>query len=354
MPQDRFSTRVFGLAVVALLAYLSFRIFEPFVAPIYWAFLLAFMLFPVNRLVRTLVRGRRGVAAGLMTLGVAVGIVGPAALVAVAFANQAVQLGHRLSVLAERYQIAGPTDLLRLPVVGSAIDWLRRRFGVEDAQLRDWLVQGSQRAVQFLLARGGGVLLGVFGILGMLSVTLFVLFFFFRDGDALVERIVRSIPYDARRKEKLERHLEGVTRAVVFGTVVTALVQGSLLGIGFWITGVPSPVVFGALTAVASFVPLVGTALVWVPAAIYLFAQGVLWKTLFLVAWSLAIVGTADNFLRPFLVSGKSRVGTLTVFFGGLGGLAAFGFVGLFLGPVILALVLALLEFADETASAPA
>jgi predicted PurR-regulated permease PerM len=101
-------------------------------------------------------------------------------------------------------------------------------------------------------------------------------------------------------------------------------------------------------------VPLVGTALVWVPAAIYLWAQGVLWKTLFLVAWSLAIVGTADNFLRPLLVSGKSRVGTLTVFFGGLGGLAAFGFVGLFLGPVILALVLALLEFADEAGSAPA
>lgn len=354
MPQDRFSARVFGLAVVALLAYLSFRIFEPFVAPVYWAFLLAFTFFRVNRLVRALVRGRRGAAAGLMTLGVAVGIVGPAALVAVAFANQAVQLGHRLAVLAERYQIAGPTDLLRLPVVGSAIDWLRQRFGVDDAQLRDWLVQGSQSAVQFLLARGGGVLLGVFGILGMLSVTLFVLFFFFRDGDALVERLVRIIPYDARRKEKLQRHLEGVTRAVVFGTVVTALVQGTLLGIGFWITGVPSPVVFGALTAVASFVPLVGTALVWVPAAIYLWAQGVLWKTLFLVVWSLAIVGTADNFLRPFLVSGKSRVGTLTVFFGGLGGLAAFGFVGLFLGPVILALVLALLEFADETGNAPA
>ena len=126
------------------------------------------------------------------------------------------------------------------------------------------------------------------------------------------------------------------------------------VGLGFWITGIPSPVVFGALTAVASFVPLVGTALVWVPASIYLWTQGVLWKTLFLVIWSLVIVGTADNFLRPLLVSGKSQVGTLTVFFGGLGGLAAFGFVGLFVGPVILALVLALLEFADEGGAAPA
>jgi len=354
VPQDRFPTRVFGLAVVALLAYLSFRIFEPFVAPIYWAFLLAFMLFPVNRTVRGMVGDRRGLAAGLMTLGVTLGFAIPAALVAVAFANQAVELGHRVAALGARYQITGPVDLIRLPVVGGAIEWLRQRFGVEDGQLRDWIVQGSQQAVQVLLAGGRDLLLGVFGIVGMLSVTLFVLFYFFRDGDALAARLLRVIPYDDRRKQRLESHLEDVTRAVVFGTVVTALVQGTLLGIGFWITGVPSPVVFGALSAVASFVPFVGTALVWVPAAIYLWTQGVLWKTIFLVVWSLAIVGTADNFLRPLLVSGKSRVGTLTVFFGGLGGLAAFGFVGLFVGPVILALVLALLEFADEGGAAPA
>jgi predicted PurR-regulated permease PerM len=352
--RDRFSTRVFGLAVIALLAYLSFRIFEPFIAPIYWAFLVAFMLFPINRTVRTLVRGRRGLAAGLMTLGVTLGIAVPAALLAVAFANQAVELGHRLAAVGERYQISGATDLLKLPFIGGAIEWLQQRFDVQEAQLRSWVVQGSQRAVQLLLARGGGVLVGVFGILGMLSVMLFVLFFYFRDGDALLQSLVRIIPFDARRKEKLLVRLEGVTRAVVFGTVVTALVQGTLLGVGFWITGVPSPVVFGALAAVASFVPLVGTALVWIPATIYLWTQGVLWKTLFLAIWSLAIVGTADNFLRPLLVSGKSEVGTLTVFFGGLGGLAAFGFVGLFVGPVILALVLALLEFADEGGPAPA
>ena len=233
-------------------------------------------------------------------------------------------------------------------------EWLQRRFGVEDTQLRDWLVQGSQEAVQFLLARGRDVLVGAFGLVGMLSVTLFVLFFFFRDGDAMAGRLVGIIPFDGRRKEKLERHLEDVTRAVVFGTVVTALVQGTLLGVGFWITGVPSPVVFGALAAVASFVPLVGTALIWVPAVIYLWTQGVVWKTLFLAIWSIVIVGTADNLLRPLLVSGKSQVGTLTVFFGALGGLAAFGFVGLFLGPVILALVLALLEFVEEAEHAPA
>lgn len=354
MPErDRFSTRVFGLAVVALLAYLSFRIFEPFIAPIYGAFLLAFMLFPVNRTVRALLRGRRALAAALMTVGVTLGIAAPAVLLAVAFANQAIELGHRLSAVAQRYQITGPVDLMKLPVLGRAIAWFQQQFGVTDARLRDWLVQGSQAAVQFLFARGRDLVVGAFGIFGTLAVMLFVLFFFFRDGDAILDRFRRIIPFDAARKQRLERRLDSVTRAVVFGTVVTALVQGALLGIGFWIAGVPSPVVFGALAAVASFVPFVGTALVWIPAAIYLWTLGVAWRVLFLVAWSALVVGTADNLLRPLLVSGKSQVGTLTVFFGGLGGLAAFGFVGLFLGPVILALVLALLEFVDE-AGAPA
>lgn len=355
MPErDRFSTRVFGLAVVALLAYLSFRIFEPFIAPIYWAFLLAFMLFPLNGAVRKLVGGRRALAAALLTLGVTLGIAVPAALVAVAFAKQAVELGQRLSTLAQRYEISGPVDVLKLPFLGKAIEWLQQRFDVDNSQLRDWIVQGSRAAVHFLLAHGGDLLVGAFGIFGMLALTLFVLFFFFRDGDAMMDRLRRIIPFDAARKQRLERRLEGVTRAVVFGTVVTALAQGTLLGIGFWITGVPSPVVFGALAAVASFVPFVGTALVWVPAVIYLVTVGVTWKVVFLIVWSALVVGSADNFLRPLLVSGKSQVGTLTVFVGGLGGLAAFGFVGLFVGPVILALVLALLEFVDEAEQAPA
>ena len=181
-----------------------------------------------------------------------------------------------------------------------------------------------------------------------MALVLFILFFFFRDGDAMASRALGLIPLEPGRKARLLQHLQAVTRAVVVGTVLTALVQGALLGLGFWITGLPSPLVFGVLSAVASFIPLVGTALIWVPASLYLLAQGVAWKTIFLVVWSAIVVGSADNILQPLLVSGKAQIGTLTVFIGVLGGLAAFGFIGLFLGPVILALVQALIEFAEE------
>jgi predicted PurR-regulated permease PerM len=140
-----------------------------------------------------------------------------------------------------------------------------------------------------------------------------------------------------------------VTEAVVLGTIITALVQGALVAVAFWITGLPSPVVFGVLTAVASFVPLVGTSLVVVPAAVYLAAtQGIWWKGIFMVAWGVLVAGSADNVLKPMLISGRAEIGTLPVFFGVIGGLAAFGMAGLFLGPVLVALALVLLQFVEE------
>ena len=355
MPQqERFSTRVFALAVVAILAYLLYRIFSPFFGPIYWAFLLAFMLFPLNRRLRKAFRGSNGRAATVMTIGVALCIAIPAVVGAAAFARQAVELGSSLSQLGQRYQINGVDDLLRLPVIGTGMQWLELHTGVDAARVQAWAVEGVQTAVQFLLSHSRDLLFGALGLVGNVALVLFILFFFFRDGDVMARRALGLIPLESKRKGRLSDHLQAVTRAVVVGTVFTALAQGALLGVGFWITGLPSPLVFGVLSAVASFIPLIGTALIWVPASLYLLAQGVAWKTIFLVVWSAVVVGSADNILKPLLVSGKAQIGTLTVFVGVLGGLAAFGFIGLFLGPVILALVQALIEFVEEDEAAAA
>jgi predicted PurR-regulated permease PerM len=355
LPQpDRFSTRVFALAVVAILAYLLFVIFSPFFGPIYWAFLLAFMLFPLNKRARKRLRGRNGRAAAVMTIGVALGIAIPTVVGAGTFARQAIELGSSLSRLGQRYQIGGIDDVLRLPLIGSGMKWLEEHAHIDAAQIQGWAVQGAQASVQFLLSHSRDLLFGALGLIGNVTLVLFILFFFFRDGDAMANRALGLIPLEARRKARLVQHLQAVTRAVVVGTVFTAMAQGALLGVGFWITGLPSPLVFGVLSAVASFIPFVGTALIWIPASLYLLTQGVAWKTIFLVVWSAVVVGSADNVLRPFLVSGKARIGTLTVFFGVLGGLAAFGFIGLFLGPVILALVTTLIEFVEEDETAAA
>jgi predicted PurR-regulated permease PerM len=157
----------------------------------------------------------------------------------------------------------------------------------------------------------------------------------------------------AERREQLMDHIAAVTRAVVFGTGMTALVQGTLVGIAFLITGISSPLVFGVLAALFALLPIGGTALVWIPALFVLGAQD---------RWGMAIVMLAfgitsssiDNVLRPLLISGRAEVGTLTVFIGVLGGTAAFGPVGLFLGPVVLALIIALMRFAQDHRNLPA
>jgi len=346
---DRFSSRVFALAAIALLAFLLFRILQPFFGPILWATLIAFLLYPVSVRLRLATRGRLGLAAALLTAAVGLGFVLPAVGIAAAFGGQAVELGQRLGRVAQEYEIRRPEDLTRLPVVGRLVQWVDVHSPVSAAQVQGWFIEGVQKAVQFLLTHTRSVLFGAFGIVGNIALMLFVLFFFFRDGDRMAARAVRLIPLEPARKEKLRRHVQEVTRAVVFGTLVTAIVQGTLIGVSFWITGLPSPVVFGVLGMVSSFIPFVGTALVIVPATIVLLIQGVAWKWIFMLVWGFVAVGASDNFLRPALVSGRAEVGTLTAFFGVVGGLAAFGMIGLFLGPVLLALVLALLQFAEET-----
>ncbi len=310
--------------------------------------LLAFMLFPVNRRLRARLRGKKALAATLLTVLVLLGLVLPAVAAGYAFFDQALELAGNLSGTAARHRIAGVEDVLKLPVIGRGIAWLQERFGLDPTKLQSWLVEALRKVMNWIVAHGRDAVVGALGLVANLTLMLFLLFFFFRDGDETVSRLLALAPLDAPRKERLVRRLSDVTRAVVSGTVVTSIVQGTLVGVGFWIVGLPSPLVFGALTAIASFVPIVGTGLVVGPAVIFLATQGVWWKTIFLLAWGVVIAGSADNVLRPMLISGRANIGTLAAFVGAIGGLAAFGLVGLFLGPVLVALVLALLEFAQE------
>jgi predicted PurR-regulated permease PerM len=176
---------------------------------------------------------------------------------------------------------------------------------------------------------------------------LFLLFFFLRDGDMIIDRARRLIPLDEGRKKRLFSQLSAVTRAIVFGTSVTALLQGVLIGIGFTISHLPSPVVFGVLAALLSLLPVGGAAFVWIPAALWLFLDKHWGYGIFMLVWGF-LLGGLDNILRPILISGRAEISALAVFIGVLGGIPAFGAIGIIAGPVLLSLVLALIEFAEE------
>ena len=291
---------------------------------------------------------RRGAAALWMTIGVALAIVLPALLVAVAFAGQAADLIQRLTAVAGRYRIWRPSDLIRLPVVDKVVHWLAEHTPVTVDQVQEWIVNSLRTALEFALANSRVVFLGALGAVVGLFLMLFVLYFFFRDGQEMIGRGMALVPLDEERKRRLEAHIAEVTRAVVYGNVLTAIVQGTLVGIAFWISPLPSPVVFGVLGAIVSLIPALGTGLILIPAAAVMAFRGEWGWTIFLVVWAVGVVGLADNFLRPIFISGRAQISTLPVFIGAVGGVAAFGPIGLFLGPIVIALVLAFIRFAEE------
>jgi len=347
MPDEVFYQRTFALLTILILGFLLYYILLPFFGPLAWALFIAFMIQPLHvRLTRGF-RGRAGLSAALLTLATMLLLIGPLTALTAAFATQA---GHLLQYAQELTAGRRPSELADLndvPLLGRALMWLQESAGVSLEQIRDYAVEGVRNVLQFLASLSGRIVLGAVGTVIGFVLTMFLLFFAIRDGHDMVATFRALIPMSPNHKARLFVHLAAVTRAMVYGTGVTAITQGILIAIGFAIAGLPSPIVFGVLAALFALVPLAGTPVVWVPAVLVLAGQQRWGIAIFLLVWGV-FVSTLDNFLRPYLVAGRAPVGTLTVFIGVLGGVSTFGPIGIFLGPLVLALVIALIRFTLE------
>lgn len=340
-----FYARVFALGGLLLLLYLIHLILAPFFAPIAWALFIAFLIYPLQRWLAGKLGG--ALSAVILTVIVFFVLLGPLTGLGAAFAAQAAELARYVQQWVAENKPSDPSDVASLPYVGPAVAWLQETAGISLAQLQAWALEAAQAILKNLTSLGRAAFLGALGTVIGFALMMFILFFAIRDGERWVATARRLVPMSAHERARLFEHLAAVTRAMVYGTGVTAMVQGALIAIGFAIVGLPSPVVFGVLAALAALIPLVGTPVVWVPAAIVLAAQDRWGAALFMALWG-GFVVTIDNFLRPWLVSGRAEIGALTVFIGVLGGVSAFGPIGVFLGPLVLALAIALVRFALE------
>jgi predicted PurR-regulated permease PerM len=341
-----FYSRVFALAVAAVLGYALFQIFAPFFNALSWAMFLAFLLYPANVRLRRRLHGSAR-AAGLLTVLTPLVILLPLAAISIEFVAQVSGLVRMLQKRAQELDIKTFSDLQQFPWIARANGWLQARTGITADHIQTWVVSGSQQMLQRAAGVSGSFVLEAVGSVVAFSIMLCLLFFFLRDGDAMCARAKALIPLDNARKERLFRRLSDVTRAIVLGTTLTAIVQGALVGIGFAIASLPSPLVFGVLAALLSMLPVGGAAIVWVPAIGWLLYQGRWGFAIFMLAWGLMLTGV-ESVLRPFLISGRARISALAIFVGVLGGIPAFGAIGIVVGPVVLSLVLALIEFAEE------
>jgi predicted PurR-regulated permease PerM len=342
-----FYARVFALSIAAILGYALFLIFSPLALPMIWAAFLAFVLYPLNLRLRRRLKSK-SVAAGALTVLAPFTILLPLSALSVEFVAQISVLLHQVQNSAAQLDIKTFSDLQHFPWIARANTWLQVHAGISAEQVQSWLVSGTREVMQRAASISGSFFLGALGSLLSFVVMLSLLFFFLRDGDVMMARGRQLIPLDEERKTRLFAQLSGVTRAIVFGTSVTALLQGVLIAIAFAIVGLPTPVVFGVLAALFSLLPVGGSAFVWVPAAVWLLVERHWGSGIFLLAWGL-LLGGLDSVLRPLLISGRARISALAVFVGVLGGIPAFGAIGFIAGPVVLSLVLALMEFAEES-----
>lgn len=335
---------VFGLLVAGCLLVLA-----PFVAPILWALILALTTWPAFRRLREAVGGRRTLAAGLMTLLLILVVLVPLALLSVNVVGDAAEVVRRTRQLLAEGVPHAPDWLAGLPVVGHALAGLWQGLAEGTLAIGQHVPKVIRPVGAWLVSVGAGVGRGMFD----LSISLLVLFFLYRDGRAAGE----AFTHMARRvvgeqSLQLIGVAENTLKGVVYGVVGTAFAQGVLMALGLWFAGVPGATFLGVVAGLASLIP-VGAAIVWIPAALWLVTQGEIGWGLFVAAWGAAIVGSADNFIKPMFISRGSNLPFIVVFLGVIGGMMAFGFLGLFLGPTLLALGFTLLgAWAGELARA--
>ena len=340
-----FYLRTFQLATAAILGYLLFRILDPLSGMLGWAVVLAFILHPLHERLTRRLRGRRALSAGVLTALTPFLVLAPLSVLTGAFVGQVTRL---IEYLRGHSFLSFPELVERLsgyPLIGGAVGWVRENAVVSAAQLQGWMNDGLQTLLRSAASMGGSVALGAIGTVVGFFMMLFMLFFLLRDGRAMLDGLTRLIPVEHGRRARLLNYLADVTRAVVFGSTVTALIQGIFVGVGFAIVGLPSPVVFGVLATVAAFLPA-GAGVVLIPAVLYLAFSGHWGAAIFLACWSAAL-WIAENVLRPLLTAHQAEVSTLAIFVGAIGGAAAFGILGLVIGPVLLSFVVALVRFAQ-------
>jgi predicted PurR-regulated permease PerM len=330
---------VFFYAIIALLAYLVYIIFAPFLVSLAWAAVLVVVFYPAySRLSRKWGPTWASVAA---TAGVTLILIVPTLFVLFAFIREAVNAAQSIQVGVEtgRYTWIGAF-------------WVRvqHRFpNLMPSDLSALLHQYTERGATYVGERLGAAVRHTAEFLFDLFVTVLAMFYLFRDGHSIVRRLREILPFDEDRRERLVHETHEVIYASVISTLAAAGVHGVLGGIAFAIAGVHPAVFWGVMMGFFSLVPLVGSALIWVPLAINLMINGHLGPAIFLLVFCSVVVGLVDNIVRPWLISGRAEMSGLLIFISILGGIAVFGLLGVVLGPMVVAMAANILDLYSPT-----
>lgn len=333
------SELIFLSALTLLGLYLSYLLLRPYAAPILFAVVLAIIFFPMHEKLSRVIRCPSG-SAFLSTLITLIATVLPVVLLGIAISRELSDLYRTLTV---RSAAEGGIAQLFLRYGETATEWIRQHLGLPFIDLRGLAVRNLAQASAAMVQFGAGAIANVFTLIVNASITFLLLFFLFREGRSALTRVVSVLPMRERRATELFLRIGSTVTTSFYGGLAVAAAQGTLAGLAFYVLGLQSAVLWGFATAIASLLPLVGSATVWVPISIVLLLSGHWLKALLLFAWGAGIVGLVDNVVRPLIVRKGMQLHMILIFFALLGGLRAFGMLGLFVGPVILSVTVAVI-----------
>ncbi|MGH9812701.1 MAG: AI-2E family transporter, partial [Candidatus Acidiferrales bacterium] len=322
------------LVLIAVLVYLTYLVVSPFLAPLTWALALVIFAYPLHQRVQ-----RRAAMATTLLLGII--LVGPIMAITAGAAHQAFKQAQWFQ---EQWKL-GHKPVLEW-VEGKPMEAAAKYLpgNPDQGQLEGYLRGKLQALMGFVAAQAPRVMNFAATVLVNLFVVFLGTFYLFRDGPDALNLLKRVLPLDRNQQEKFFALVAGTIHASLFSSFVIAAVQGALGGLLFALLGLGHPVLWGVIMAFLSLIPMVGSALVWVPAAILLGVNGQWVKAGIMVAAGVLVIGTADNILRPILMKGRSEMSELLILISVIGGLAVFGMVGIVLGPLVVSVAVAALQ----------
>lgn len=354
MRRENLFAAFFFLAFCFLL-YQFYRILSDFIGPLSYAALLAFVFHPLYQRLRRVLDGRESLAAALMTTAVVLLVIVPMFYVLALITRQSVSLYEDVSAFVASGRTHEIMDRVRASRLGEWWTELGPSIDELKLDLPDIALRGSQLVSGFLVAQAPAAAANVFKALINFFFTVFALFFFFRDGERMIDGLRDLIPLDVEVKGVAIARFSETLAAVVLGSLLTGVAQGVLGGIAYWALSVPFALLLAGATGFLSLLPF-GGPVVWIGVVIYFLIEGDYWRAGIMGGWGGLVISSADNLIRPLIIGGRTQIPTVFLFFGILGGLQAYGFLGMFLGPAVIAILVAFTRIFREqyaTAAAP-
>ena len=339
------------LFFASLFFYLFYRILSPFLEPILWAVFIAIVSYPVYTKLRRSLKQRGILSAMVMTALVVFIFVLPVSFLIFSLANEVVEGYQSVEEMIKTGRLQSfMNQLMESPVFKWPLARLQLSADLSQLDIEGFLLKNLKQITTFMFSQFSIILKGLSGFLIGFLLTLLSLYYFFKDGHRLFETLKEALPIRPKERDLFVSRFRQMVSATIYGGLLVAIVQGILGGLAFWILGLPSPVLWGTAMGFLSLIPIGGTALIWVPTSIILLIQGAFAKGIILLAIGVFVISMMDNFLRPLLVGARTKIHPLLLFFSVLGGIQAFGMIGLVAGPLVATLCITLIEIYTQGA----